>query len=448
MALEDKYPSDAGHPDSLAGAPSQAQDFHRIATPFFALMVFTLPIEVLWPRFRIGISLSETIGLVFIFLTIAAALAKRQTSSLMDWKLAWLIILFIALNLLSASETINPFLCVKKMSRLAYLFALYCALAWYMTAPRCAVFARALVAGTWMVAAAGLLQAALYFAGLPVGIGLKQTYHGAPRISASFIDPNNLGYFMAFCVPFVFALQQTALDGAPRRRLLALWVLSFIVLVMSLSRGGMFGATCGILLCLFVRRRVASAVFAIVPIFLFGILLVWASWDYYGGTLMERVTHPTKHGAEDVWIRLRIMAAAGEMFWSSPIIGIGPGQFSARVALTEALPGKHFVAHNSLIEIGVETGIIGAAVFLVMLLYIVKRYALDIQGLVRRHCDESRAGGLALACICGSFGCLGASMFLSNVLYRAIFAIVIVTLGVARGRLLACDSAAPDAARL
>jgi O-antigen ligase len=185
---------------------------------------------------------------------------------------------------------------------------------------------------------------------------------GIGRWVAAGLDPNDMATTLAMGIPIAGFI---ALRRARWWHVLAL---AYIPLggsgiALSASRGGAITAGAGALWLLVAAWRRDRLQFAAVML-LFAVgagmglrRLPTESWtrivtireEVQGGTLGDRV---------------QIWRAGLAAFERHPVIGVGPGGFKAAVA-----PALHnrAAAHNTLLSIGVELGVIGLVVFLLVL---------------------------------------------------------------------------------
>lgn len=230
-------------------------------------------------------------------------------------------------------------------------------------------------------AVVGVWQA--FLSGQTVG---DQTYEGGTRYAADGFDPNDMGVTAAIGIPMAAFL---ALTGGRRASYLALAYLPLAgsAIVLSGSRGATVTAlvaTLGVLLWLARRRRLA---FALVVAFLgAGLALAWAvvPWDTWARIFTLREIFA---GGNTVGDRTQVWRAGLGVFARNPVVGVGAGGFSE--AIIPAL-GFRLVAHNTLLSVAVDLGIIG------LLLY-GGAFAMALLGVLQRSGDHQGLGLTLLA---------------------------------------------------
>jgi O-antigen ligase len=204
---------------------------------------------------------------------------------------------------------------------------------------------------------------------------------GLVRAPGTFEDPNNMGLFagLAFLIVVLALLERV--PGLRRLGLVGLAVLLLAGLAASLTRSAALG-TAVALAVLWPRRRRLSArsrlLLAAVACAMLAVLLVRS-----GGAGSE--------GLASVKHRLLYWKAALQLARENPLAGIGLGNFSARFTASHAaLPLKigglpSHRPHSALLQMAVETGGVGLALFLAFL-------APPFLALLRRGDVTARAG--------------------------------------------------------
>jgi tetratricopeptide (TPR) repeat protein/O-antigen ligase len=191
------------------------------------------------------------------------------------------------------------------------------------------------------------------------------------RISTSVGGPNNLAAHINLVVPLALALMVLV----PQRRarvLLAGWLLLvFSVELLTLSRGGLLGATGGvmittILLALSLRRQGRLAIFAdwcrshkpfaALAVCALSLTIVSAA------TISFRfLTNPSRRGSNQ--IRLGYWSAAATVLKERPLTGAGYLTYATQYQRFASIPPMPPTskAHNAILTIGAEFGLLGLA---------------------------------------------------------------------------------------
>jgi len=172
-----------------------------------------------------------------------------------------------------------------------------------------------------------------------------------------FNDPNDLAVCFVTAVPLIYWRLQSR--PSPLGRILLLGALGLAVggVIATQSRGGFLGLVVVAGLILMRSRRKVAAVFLAAALGI-GIVLVspHGAFERYG-------TITNYQGEENAQIRLAMWRAGLKMFADHPVLGVGTGQFSIAYGKDYRDPdfpyNTWWTAHNTLIQVMAETGIIG-----------------------------------------------------------------------------------------
>jgi O-antigen ligase len=212
------------------------------------------------------------------------------------------------------------------------------------------------------------------------------------RAYGSFGQPNPFGGYLGLCLPVALSLllwgwQEVFRGEAPRART-TLWAVFYTAatvligagLLASWSRGAWLGAAAGILAVLVLRSRLAAVVSGIALLLLLGGLLLGAFSPtlvpqpvaarlaelpaYFG--LTDVMKEPVTDENFSVLERLAHWVAAERMWAQAPWLGVGPGNYAevypqVRLPQWEDALGH---AHNVYLNVAAETGLIGLAAYL------------------------------------------------------------------------------------
>lgn len=243
---------------------------------------------------------------------------------------------------------------------------------------------------------------------------------GGGRAAGPMQDANDFAFYLICAIPFALVLWREA------TRYRHLYALAAVLLVVStlatFSRGAILGIIAmlgvAVLLGLLRWRVIVAGAAAIMGAVLIVLTLAPA--------LVARSFEEKQHVAgANVDSRFTSWTIAAEMTADRPFLGYGPGGFrthfdgyiGGRVADTTHLD----VAHQMLLDVSSELGLLGLAAFLAMI-------AAGIVGAVRAHRQE-RHSRLAAAVLLAFVGTLVAATFLSEQYYLPIW--LLVALGAA-----------------
>lgn len=260
---------------------------------------------------------------------------------------------------------------------------------------------------------------------------------GGARLGTGYYDPNDLALLMVCTLPLAIYFLRRAARGWQRALGAAALLILLGVFMRTISRGGFLGMIGVTLYILFQFRaiktstRVVAVTVAVVAVVALG------SEDFW--TRMSTLLRPSEDynaqanvlsGRMSVWKR-----GVGYMA-QNPVFGVGVQAFGiaegqSPIAEQMYAMGRGFkwsVSHNSFIEIGAETGLIGLAAYLAM-------FVLSIRILNRiRKLDPpgsplSTDGVLGQALIASLLGFMISGFFLSQGYYAFPHALFGTTLG-------------------
>jgi O-antigen ligase len=173
------------------------------------------------------------------------------------------------------------------------------------------------------------------------------------RIEGAFLHPNNLGIFVAYLI-----VAQIALVAYFKKSSTLLWAggaIALVTLLLTLSRGAWLGAVAGVGTVFLLQRRapVSAIVVAALGLIVFSLLFSHAS--DVNDALSQRITQVTPSSLAQ---RQGVWGQNIQAFVGHPILGAGPG--ATRSASSDA--------HSSYLQVLVDTGIVGAVVYVALLL--------------------------------------------------------------------------------
>ncbi|MBI4414979.1 MAG: O-antigen ligase family protein [Candidatus Kerfeldbacteria bacterium] len=243
-----------------------------------------------------------------------------------------------------------------------------------------------LLAAAALTSLFGLFQFLGDLKGLPESItGLRPLYTkavlGFPRIQSTALEPLYFANYLLIPTCVLYALFLRRKNIVPSWAAFLLLALFATNLALTVSRGGYLGAIAGIgaitLLSLrqFLRLRVLLSI--ILGVVLVAILVPRIL--QLGDVARINVETFTRH-VGDIFFgasfaeRADTVEQARALFWSSPWVGIGPGNFGPAVAIHPLVkpPGGWRIVNNETIELLAETGMFGllAIVVVVVMLFL------------------------------------------------------------------------------
>ncbi|CAM3615031.1 O-antigen ligase family protein [Nocardioides marinus] len=215
-----------------------------------------------------------------------------------------------------------------------------------------------------------------------------------PRAAGPISDPNDFAFHLLPALPLAMALRRPG--AMPGRWDLAAAVVT-VGMVATVSRGALLGLAVMLVVGLLSRQvRLRDLVG------LGGVLLAAASvlavWQRE--LVLDSLTQKTAIAGQNVSERFYLWDAAARMALDRPVLGHGPGSFATEHTwFASRLPvdarNDLDVAHNTYLEVAAEAGLLGLAVFLVLL-------GVGLAGAWRAWRAGSRLGAAVVAGLVGT----------------------------------------------
>jgi O-antigen ligase len=263
---------------------------------------------------------------------------------------------------------------------------------------------------------AGAFSALLGLSGLstaPANPDALASVEAAGRISAGTGDPNVLAAALVATVALALGMVPGS-RGPARAALLGAALLSAAGVAATQSRGGLVAALAAICVGVFLYRREIGRVLPIVAIAVCGVAVYFA----VAPSALERVTDygDAGDGRSELW------TVGWRAFGDHPVTGIGLNQFRIESSNYVLEPGslkfvrliaeRPVVVHNTYLQFLVETGIVGLALYLLVVWRCLSRLAAATRRLaaggVGHEVDMMRGLLVAIAAM------LAAGVFLST----------------------------------
>lgn len=252
--------------------------------------------------------------------------------------------------------------------------------------------------------------------GLAVGVRQFVVDEGgaqyAIRLSGPFGLPNAFGQRIATLVPLIVVIAVSARTLLAR---LASWSAvgaSALAVVLTFSRGAFLGLVSAIVLSLVLTRPKPTTVLSIAAIGMIVIVLMPASYAARLSTVTEAIGgEGTAYADQSIRGRTGEVLAGSEMFLDHPLYGVGFGNYEANyldysrdIAIDPRREERQ--AHNFLVEVAAEGGIVGVALVAAILAHAFSSIRRGRYSLVRpedRLVLRSLAVSLVTFLVCGLF---------------------------------------------
>jgi O-antigen ligase len=319
--------------------------FDRLASILLLLFVASIPLDQV-PVEHLG-SASVPLGMAALFVgTLAVAYRRRlRRMTLVHLLLA----AFVAWGVVSYVWTVDPDTCMTRIGTYLQLLALVLLLWQLARNPEDArTLAMAYVAGA---AVASLSTAYAFKIGETADLYVE-------RYAGVGYDPNDLGVTLA--LGLVFAWFGLTAESPWSKRLAIVYLpVALTGIALTASRGAMLttivaiGAVLASSQKASARRKVLVVLGAAIGAVIVGSVAPESTWERLG-TIRDEVAVGTMTHRTEIW------KAGVNVFATNPLVGVGAGGFASAVA---PLLGIQMVAHNTVLGILTELGIVGGALF-------------------------------------------------------------------------------------
>lgn len=195
-----------------------------------------------------------------------------------------------------------------------------------------------------------------------VGLGEGRFTYG------EMFDPNDLAYFTLCFMPLNLLFISRDNPFWIRLACLGSFSISTLLILMTGSRGGMLGIGVAGILILVLKTKTIGFFLKSVLVALCFILLNYSPMDTE--RFMTLFSIQEDYNVTDETGRVAIWTLGLKSMIKNPLTGVGVGCFGNAVGLDRAERGAYTVrwqtAHNSAVQIGTETGVIGLTLFLLL----------------------------------------------------------------------------------
>jgi O-antigen ligase len=341
----------------------------RVDAAFF-VFVFFLPLA---PVVVTGLPIHDVSSLLKIVLFAGIFLGyisskKTSRGRFLGPRLNWLVIGYglVAFVSVFAFHGANPNSLHALFRLLSYLSFFFAVIAWVKNQAQMKVAINVLLLSTVVVSLFGIYQAVindysdLYFRLYPL---VEQEAGIEPwigRVPSFLFHFNALAGYLNLVLPFALALTVMSPSGALRRLAGTCFALGSLTLVLTQSRGGLVAYGAVVLVAVLYLAKSRKTRFWLLALFPIAAVIAVPIIALYS----ERAAHFDELTAVS---RLVLFGAAFSMFLSSPIIGVGYGNF--RELSATMIPGTTVLidSHNLYLQLLSETGIVGLGAFLVIM---------------------------------------------------------------------------------
>lgn len=334
----------------------------RIIMFFLCLMIFFLPIskaviEVSAIICIIGWAIKRILILARDYEGVFKVAQKFFTN---DFSLSQSIFLFIAANLMAVVFSSNPSLSINTffLKLAEYILIFIIVVDTVNTKKRFSLVVCVLLFSLLFIGLDGFFQ-----------VITKQDLFRhrrlfQSRVTASFINPNDLGSYLITVIPLVLSMIFVNFNKKLKALLLVTALVVLSALMLTNSKGAWFAFLAALLFSgFYIKKR--YVLYILLALFAIGLILPLA-FNFSSISLVKRmVSFSGDAGAID---RKFLWLAALRMFYAKPLFGVGLGTFMENYQKFWLQPTTEIAyAHNCYLQMLAETGFIGLGAFLLLL---------------------------------------------------------------------------------
>ncbi len=202
---------------------------------------------------------------------------------------------------------------------------------------------------------------------IAAGLGLNDYLRGNAQLATlPHVQQNDFAFILATSLPFMFFL--LGRTRALRPLLLAATALVSAAILLSLSRGAFLGLAAGFVVFVLTDRRRLQVTLTAGLLATVGTLLVIHSnpQRFHEALLLKQNV-----AQQNVSTRFGAWGAAARLASDHPLLGVGPGNFQFHYNALTGQPLGTFtltVAHNALLDVGAELGVVAMCLLALYLL--------------------------------------------------------------------------------
>lgn len=254
----------------------------------------------------------------------------------------------------------------------------------------------------------------------------------------TMFDPNDTAFFILNFIAFNFLFLKPTTSLRKKIIVIANITLCLVVMFKTGSRGGFIACIAVFTYLLFVKTKTVNISFFKKMIIVLTAFMLLLSISMNTERYRSILDVSSDYNIDAETGRLSIWKAGMRMMLSNPLTGVGVGRFYEGVGRDRQERGllswRWQAAHNSFVQIGAETGVIGFILFIVM-----SSRVFVITGRVRIRSSSNDLVRIAEMARAGFLGHLLSAMFLSQA--YSIYWVFYIALSASMQRMLEEESA-------
>ena len=324
---------------------------------------------------NISINLSSVLG-IFIFVW-GVVIILRNRTKVHKLPLFWPFLVFLVISALSTISAESVSASISELIKLSNILIIYILVFDWIKTKKDFNSLIKIIPLTIIVPAAVAVYQLIFNMGLNFG-GLSNRLYG------TFGHPNAFAYYLVLIIAVViiyFSLQFKQRGGQEKERWPAvLLIIVFIVLLLfTYTRGAWIALAVFLFIIGILKFRKQLVIGLVIVGVIAGIYALLDNFlvNQYQYDLQERVPLvsriTSKNEEADSWDwRLQMYQEMAPLIWERPILGNGLGSFTLIRDRESTNPYEALEAHNDYLRLSIETGLLGLAAYLVMIVLILK----------------------------------------------------------------------------
>lgn len=199
---------------------------------------------------------------------------------------------------------------------------------------------------------------------------LTTGYFARSRLMAGeMFDPNDLGFFLLSFIPYNFLFLSK--ENRNYKKIISLFnvVIGTMVILMTGSRSSFIALAVVVMILLLTKTRTIKASYKIIVVILCVTAISYKISDIEFSRFATILNIKEDYNITHEWGRLEIWKRGLHLIIAHPITGVGVGCFDMALGQDREERGKipkWQTAHNSLVQVGSETGVVGLILFALM----------------------------------------------------------------------------------